>query len=137
MASFVLDASVTIAGISRDEANLACVELIRKTFAEEAAVPPLWFYEVANIFARKRQRGLLFAGEHEAMLIDLQNLQVECDAHDMQAQCERASRLALEHELTVYDAAYLELAIRRKLPLATLDKKLARAASAEHIRVLP
>ena len=137
MTAFVLDASVAIAGLSPDENNAASSDLIERAIIESVAVPALWFYEVANICMLKLQRGLLQPEEHRAMLTDIANLSVECDAGALQDQCEAASALALRHNLTVYDAAYLELALRLKLPLATLDTRLANAARTEGLTILP
>ena len=137
MAAFVLDASVAIAGLAPDEGNRACEALLDQAFVRAVAAPALWYIEVANISLVKLRRGLLLPEEHRAILTDMANLRVECDTEFLFRQCEAASALALHHKLSAYDAAYLELALRLKIPLATLDRALARAAREAGAEVLP
>ena len=137
MAAFVLDASVAIAGLSPDEASSSSAALIARCAQEGAVAPAIWFYEVANIAVLKLQRGVLTPEQYAILSAAFAKMRIERDVAGLQAQCEAASVLALRHTLTVYDAAYLELALRLKLPLATLDQELVRAARAAGVAVLP
>jgi predicted nucleic acid-binding protein len=129
MAHCVLDASVTIAALAPDELDQACGEILARTFEEPAAVPALWFFEVANIVALKYRRGLLLAAEKFAIAASIRALQIECDTSELAMRCEAASDLALRYKLSVYDASYLELAVRLNKPLATIDNALLNAAA--------
>ncbi len=68
---------------------------------------------------------------------DLQALPIEVDADCIKAAWSETTRLAQQHTLTIYDAAYLELAVRRRLPLASLDRALRKAAVKLKVKVLP
>jgi predicted nucleic acid-binding protein len=104
---------------------------------EGAIAPAIWFYEVANIATLKLKRGVLTDEQYAVLSEAFAKMRVECDALDLMRQCEAASALARRHNLTVYDAAYLEVALRMKLPLASLDGTLVRAARAAGVQVLP
>ena len=136
MAILVLDASVAIAGLAPDESDSACVEIMARALSEAVAVPAIWFYEVANIFMMKYWRGLMSLDTLNHTLSSLSRLRVDYDAAGLQLQCEGALVLASHHNLTIYDASYLELALRLKLPLATVDRRLADAARNEGLQVL-
>jgi len=130
MNRFVVDSSLTMAWYLEDErddyADATHAALIG---GAEALVPPLWPYEVANGFRMAERRRRVQAAEIPRVLALLAPLpiQVQVTAH------ERAQRevlaLALQEGLTCYDAAYLELAMREGLPLATLDAQLKSAAA--------
>ena len=137
MARFVLDASVAIAGFSPDEKQNASAELVEISMIDPVAVPALWFYEISNVLAMKVRRKTLTVAEHKTILQDLANILTESDSDNLLRDCTAASELALRFGLSVYDAAYLELAIRLQLPLATLDAKLADAARTSGVDVLP
>lgn len=134
--SLVLDSSVTLAWIYGDETT----EAIRRVFdaiAENGAVvPALWRLEVANSLTMAIRRGRIDAEFRQAALADLALLDITADQQtDSQAWTETL-HLADHFRLTVYDAAYLELARRRKLPLATLDEELRTAATAIGVTLL-
>ena len=137
MAAFVLDASVAIADLSLDEDPARTFGLVDRAIDEPVAIPAVWYYEVTNVFTSKLRRGVLRPEQHRDMLVNLRDLRVECDPRDLQSQCEAACALSARHKITVYDAAYLELALRLKIPLATLDKALANAARDAGVAVLP
>jgi predicted nucleic acid-binding protein len=134
--SLVLDSSATLASIYAEELTAS----IRKVFValEEngAWVPSHWPLEVANVLEMGVRRGRHDAAFRDAMLADLALLPVSVDPHTPRQAWGTTLRLAEHHRLTLYDAAYLELAKRIHLPLATLDKDLSRAARAEGVIVL-
>ncbi|HEX8814870.1 MAG TPA: type II toxin-antitoxin system VapC family toxin [Terriglobales bacterium] len=134
--SFVLDSSVTLAWIYADETT----EVIRAVFGElvqtGAWVPGLWRLEVANILEVGVRRGRHDPAFRDSTLADLALLPIETDAETDRHAWGTTLNLAGRFRLTLYDAAYLELALRRELPLATLDHELRAAAEAEGVRFL-
>jgi predicted nucleic acid-binding protein len=134
--SLVLDASITLAWIYADETTAAVLRIFDLLKSQGAAVPALWRWEIANALemnARRGRHGRDFSYEALAALALFPILvDVECVE---KAWLDTLS-LAERHGLTVYDAAYLELAIRRKIPLATLDRDLYAAAKGEGVQVL-
>jgi predicted nucleic acid-binding protein len=99
-------------------------------------VPPLWYWEVANVLNVGLRRGRLTGAEATARLELLARLRIQTDPESV-ARTWRETRILAEAErLSVYDAAYLELAIRRGAGLATLDSSLASAAERRGIAVV-
>lgn len=136
MAAFVLDASATIAALVPDENAPELALLLETAILEGAEAPALWPFECENVLVQKAKRGQISEAARRAISQTLQLLNITLDAENIMPNCAAAADLALKHALSVYDAAYLELALRRRLPLATLDKKLASAAKAENIKIL-
>ena len=131
-----LDASVTAAWFFQDETTAEVDAIFRRITDEGAVVPPVWSFEVANIFRTAlRRKRLNQVGRRRCFDILLaMPIEREAEADDLWTT---TVALSDRHDLSVYDAAYLELAMRRSLPLATLDKELRAAAIAEGITVLP
>lgn len=133
---FVIDASVTLGWYFPDEATDAS-NTLRERLAEEIIhVPAHWALEVSNGLLSALRRKRLTTREFRALLSDLHALPKSVDAHTDQMAWTATATLAEKHRLTTYDAAYLELAIRAALPLATLDADLAKAAKAEKVLLL-
>jgi len=134
--SLVLDSSATLAWIYTHETTPAIHDVFAVVIEGGAWVPGLWRLEVANVLEMAIRRGRCDLAFRHATLMDLSLLPIrldpETDAHAWNA----TSQLAHRHRLTLYDAAYLELAMRRGLPLATLDSALRIAAQAENVRLL-
>ena len=95
-----------------------------------ALVPVLWRYEVSSVLARAQLNGQLAADEVAEFLDDLRLLDIVVDMPGAERIMTDGYRLATTYRLTSYDATYLELALRRNLPLATLDNALIRACGA-------
>ena len=95
---------------------------------DEALVPPLWFLEVANGLLVAQRRKTMKTEERRLALARLSALRLTVDAADARVAFDQTSVLAEQYGLTVYDATYLELAIRRNLPLGTRDRALQSAA---------
>ena len=133
----VLDASVTMAWCFEDEKG-ELTEGLLEALAEggEAAVPGIWVYEVANAVAGALRRRRITEAAGASFIKDVQALPIQVDAEGERRVFEAAFQVARRHGLTVYDAAYLELAMRRGLPLATLDGELARAAREAGVAVV-
>jgi predicted nucleic acid-binding protein len=104
--------------------------------ADEALVPALWRYEVSAVLARAQKTGIL-TGERVADFLDnLEVLNIVVDFDGVDRILTDVHRLAVSYGLTSYDAAYLELALRGTLPLATLDEELRTACRAAGVSVL-
>ena len=134
---FVLDASVALSWLLPDETNADADSLLDRVVIQPALAPALWPFEMNSAVLAARRAGRIDETMHEQLRSHVAVLPVEFDAVFSHAIMEKAASLAMRHNLSVYDAAYLELATRRSLPLATLDRALANAARAEHISVLP
>ena len=134
--SLVLDSSAALAWVYSDETTEAIRRVFDLVIASGAWVPALWRLEVANILEMGVRRGRTDTAFRDATLADLALLPIQLDAETDRQAWSATLRLAERHRLTVYDAAYLELAQRRVLPLATLDAELRAAASAEKVLLL-
>ena len=124
MSRFVLDNTVTMAWCFSDESTEFTKTLLNRlsNLTDRAVVPALWLYEVANVV--------------ELAVRKLADLPVEVENPDQRQVFVSVRTLASQYQLTAYDAAYLELAIRHKLPLASLDKALSRAALAAGVNTV-
>jgi predicted nucleic acid-binding protein len=134
--SFVLDSSVTLAWVYSDETTEAIRQLFDRLSESGAWVPSIWRLEVANILevgVRRRRHDAAF---RDSTLADLAVLPIQTDVETDRHSWGTTARLAERHRLTLYGAAYLELALRRELPLATLDHDLGLAAKAENLSLL-
>ncbi len=128
--TFVLDGSITLAWLFEDEAD-AYAEAVEDSLIKAAAVvPSLWFLEIANgaLIGERRKRTTEAKVTHFLSL--LKSLPITTNDETSVRACQETLQLARTHKLSVYDAAYLELAMRRSLPLATLDEDLAAAGAA-------
>ncbi|HEV2303086.1 MAG TPA: type II toxin-antitoxin system VapC family toxin [Stellaceae bacterium] len=134
--SLVLDSSATLAWIYAEETTEAIRRLFDRVAEEGAAVPALWRLEVANGLAVGARRGRIAAERGRAALADLAMLDIRVDPHTDAHAWGTTFELAERFRLTVYDAAYLELAQRRALALATLDASLRRAGAAVGVSLL-
>ena len=129
MSVCVLDSSAALTWVLPGEAVPGSDRLLRQVTAQGAIAPSLWVFEVANVLlmAERRQR-VSFAQRQRALgLLDELAIRLDPASTDLWTD---VSALAVRHGLTVYDASYLELAIRTTLPLATLDRQLRQAAVA-------
>ncbi|MFY9343457.1 MAG: type II toxin-antitoxin system VapC family toxin [Planctomycetota bacterium] len=121
--TFVLDASLALAFCFRDEATPFTESVLDSLRRTRATVPPLWIYEVANGLVVGERRKRVTGKQVRELLAFLNSLPV--DVQPMSAQLDNTAGalhgIAVEHGITAYDAAYLELAARLSLPLATLD----------------
>jgi predicted nucleic acid-binding protein len=127
--AFVLDASVTL-GWMLDRPVPPRAALARRliTAGEVPVVPILWRHEVSNAVVMAERRGRLTAGQVKTLTADLEEFSDGVEVDPASARISVLIETARRANLTVYDAAYLELAARRNLPLATLDDKLREAA---------
>ena len=119
-----------------DERTPAIEAVFDRVADRGAVVPSLWHLEVANSLTVAVRRKRISPAERADALSDLAQLDVSVDDETEQHAWRATAQLADLHGLSVYDAAYLELAQRKRLPLVTLDKALIRAAEAAGVEVL-
>jgi predicted nucleic acid-binding protein len=127
-AKFVVDCSIAMAWLFHDEATPKTVALLNRLATETALVPAWWFIEITNVLAMAERKGRIIAKESDAFIADLGKLGFERDDEAPDRAFTHLLVLCRKHRLTSCDAVYLDLAIRRNLPLATLDEELRKTA---------
>lgn len=130
---YVIDASVTLSWFFPDEKNNKADNVLTELIHYGAIAPSIWWYEVRNVFLIGERKKRIDLKDTKRFLHNLSRLPIEIDDTPLS---DLTLGLARKHSLTIYDAAYLELAQRRELKLATLDKKLQKAAQKENINAL-
>ena len=131
--SFVVDASVVAAWGLADESSDAADHLFVRAQNEGALIPNLLWYEVRNILLMAERRERILPRDADEFLSRFDKLPL---TETRPAASRELMRLARSHTLTAYDAAYLELALREHVSLATFDRKLAAAAVAEGLPLI-
>jgi len=126
--SLVLDSSATLAWCFEDERTEPLRQLLDQVVENGAVVPSLWRFEVANGLQMAVRRKRIDESFRDRILGNLAKLEIRVDAESDVQVWSTSVRLAALYGLTVYDASYLELAQRRRLPLATQDAALEQAA---------
>jgi predicted nucleic acid-binding protein len=134
--SIVLDGSATLAWIYPDETTDAVLAVFDQVIHKGAFVPDLWRIEIANCLTQGMRRSRITAIERSESLSDLASMGIITDNQTGKHIWRGTLMLADRHHLTVYDATYLELALRLSLPLATLDDELREAAQQEGVPLL-
>ena len=127
---------MTLAWVYSESVTPEIHEVYARLAADGAWVPGLWRLEVANVLEMGARKGRTDAAFRDQTLADLAEWPVKTDRETDRRAWSSILRLAVEHRLTLYDAAYLELAVRRGMPLATLDGDLGRAAHAHGVALL-
>ena len=128
MSGLVIDASAVLAWCFEDEGGAEADALIERVATDGAAVPGLWSLEVANGLVSGERRGRIKAADSAAFIAMIEELPISPDPSTGARALHETISLARAHRLTAYDAAYLELAMRLGLPLATGDRSLRAAA---------
>ena len=127
MKPIVIDNSVFLAWCLGDEEEPTAAGAMQRVAEDGGVVPRIWWYELRNALLMNERRGRISPQQVSDTLVDSLALGIAIDEeHDESLVLDLARR----HELTIYDAAYLEVAFRRSLPLATLDQRLRKAAEA-------
>lgn len=133
MSAIVLDNSVVLSWCLEDETEPLAEQAMHHVNQYGAVVPGLWWYELRNALVMNERRGRLRVADTAATLADLCQMRISVDqAHNEGV----VLALARAHHLSVYDAAYLEVALRRRLPIASLDRRLRHAAVDLKITIL-
>jgi predicted nucleic acid-binding protein len=131
---YVLDASVTLAWCFEDEATPGTDGLLERLAEDAAITPSLWELEVVNVLLLAERRGRITESQATRFVALLTQLPIHVDPAG--ADMEGVLAAGRHHGLTAYDAAYLVLAEREGIPLATLDTRLRDAARAAGVPVL-
>lgn len=134
--NLVLDASVALSWCFEDEGGAMEMAVLQRLREDEAVVPALWTLEVANGLVTAERRGRLDAAGVVRSAHLLLALPIVVEPVERSGAASSVVPLARRHRLSAYDAAYLELALRRGIPLATSDAALRRAAREEGVEVL-
>jgi predicted nucleic acid-binding protein len=127
LTAFVLDNSVTMRWCFENATHPYAESVLQTLITGEAIVPVMWRYEVSAVLAKAQKTGIIAKRKADTFLEQLQKLNITMDGESAERILTDVHRLAVTYRLTSYDAAYLELAVRRKLPLATLDAELLNA----------
>ena len=133
----VIDASIALSWCFEDEASEETDAIAARLIDTGATVPGLFKLEMANILLQAERRGRITPAQVAATIALLDELAIPVDGETADRAWRETLGLARAHALTSYDAAYLELALRRGAALATRDRKLAEAARALGVAVLP
>ena len=135
MSNFVLDVSLTLQWFLEDENDRQYgLDVLNSLSHGIALVPTLWFYEVGNGLLMACRRKRITFTQLEGFLARLTQLPIQ-NASETPNEILALPTLAQKHSLTNYDAAYLALALRRNLPLATADAALIRAAASAGVDI--
>ena len=135
-AAFVLDCSIAMAWLFNDEATPKTEALLIRLTTETALVPAWWFIEITNVLAMSERKGRITPSQSNAFIADLGKLGIERDDEAPHRAFTYLLAMCRTHRLTSYDAIYLDLAVRRNLPLATLDDDLRKTAKKLGVRLL-
>jgi predicted nucleic acid-binding protein len=131
--AYVLDASFAASWFLPDEASEAADEALAAVLSNSPVVPSLFRHELRNLLLAAERRNRLTRSDVDEALAMVSTLPIAVRTADDDRD---VLSLARKHVLTAYDAAYLALALAERLPLATLDKRLAQAARAEKAALL-
>jgi|ERR1041385_315440 predicted nucleic acid-binding protein len=131
--AFVLDASVTASWFFPDEDDQDAWEAWRRSEKEQVWAPLHWWFEVRNTMLVGERRGRISETLTARALARLSVLPISIETRPDDSA---VFNLARKYRLTFYDAVYLEMAARRRLPLATLDGELIAAARAEQVQLV-
>lgn len=126
--AIVLDASTTLAWLFRDEPSAHADRVLDRLAHEPALVPSIWPLEVSNGILMAERAGRIAADEVDKLRDDVHALSVTVSEVPIELALGPIVELARAHGLTSYDASYLELAFRERIPLATQDADLRAAA---------
>lgn len=125
---FVLDNSVAMAWCFEDERGQYSISVLRILGMCEAFVPSFWPLEVGNALIVAERRKRIDKVESDKFIERLNLFPINIEIHDPKRIFSEIVPLAREHQLSTYDAAYLDLALRRNLPIAALDASIVKAA---------
>ncbi|SUS07452.1 conserved hypothetical protein [Candidatus Defluviicoccus seviourii] len=137
MSGLVLDCSVAVSWCFEDEATPETDAILERVRDEGAIVPALWHLELGNVLIQAERRGRLAAADTTQRLELISALPISADDDSPDRALRVVLTLARAQGLTTYDAAYLELAMRKGLPLASKDKALLEAAERCGVARLP
>jgi len=136
LSRFVLDASVTLCWCFENQATGYTEDIFERMAAgDEASVPFVWPLEVANALVRAERRKSLKVAQVTGFLEELSAWPIQVDTMGVGRTFQQILSVARQQNLSAYDAAYLELALREGLPIATLDDDLRKAARVVGVKI--
>ncbi len=136
--TFVLDSSLAIAFLLEDESTPETDDVLDSLGEDsQAFTPALWRWETGNALIVAQRRKRITQADVHRYVTALDTLPIAVDENSWHAAWNATLLLAQKHQLSIYDAAYLELSVRRGVHLASLDTELRKAAKAEGVKLLP
>lgn len=133
---FVLDNSIVMSWCFEDESNALADIILESLKQSKAIVPAIWPLEVGNVLLIAERRDRLSEADSTRFLSMLSSLPIHSEPETSQRAMSHILFLAREHQLSTYDASYLDLAMREGIPIATLDKRLKDAAKQCQMEVM-
>jgi predicted nucleic acid-binding protein len=134
--NFVLDASIALSWCFPDETTPSNIVLLERLHTETAFVPTIWSLELGNaLLSAERKKRIKYAEIIEFLSL-LQNINIQVDGQTDAKAFHETFTLAYSEGLTTYDASYLELAMRRGLPIATKDNLLVKVAKQLGVKII-
>ena len=134
--SFVVDNSVVMSWSFKDEANPLADSILARLEKDTAYVPSVWPHEVVNVLLAAERRKLISERDSIRFLRLLSQLPILVQYESPERSMTDILNLARTHIISSYDASYLDLAMKKGLPLATQDNKLRRAAKSVNVELL-
>ncbi len=133
---FVIDNSVVMSWCFRDQANPYADSILERLTEAVAYVPSIWSLEVVNMLLAAERRKIMGEADSVRFIKLLSQLPIFVEYESHEKVMKELLGLARAHSLSSYDASYLDLAMRKGLPLATLDKNLRKAAQSTNVLIL-
>lgn len=137
MSAVTIDSSIALTWCFEDEASPETDALFDRVRNDGAFVPALWYLELGNVLLQAEKRGRIRAADIAIRLQLIADLPISVDQETTSRAWHEILTLARTERLTTYDATYLELALRRDVPLMTRDNELSAAARRLRVTVLP
>jgi predicted nucleic acid-binding protein len=134
--SFVIDNSVVMSWCFRDQANPYADSILERLSAAVAYVPSVWSLEVVNVLLSAERKKYIGQADSVRFISLLSQLPIFVEYESPEKAMKDLLGLARAHNLSSYDSSYLDLAMRKGLPLATLDEKLRKAAANTNVSIL-
>jgi predicted nucleic acid-binding protein len=133
---FVMDNSVVMSWCFRDQANPYADSILERLSAAVAYVPSVWSLEVVNVLLSAERKKYISQADSVRFISLLSQLPIFVEYESPEKAMKDLLGLARAHNLSSYDSSYLDLAMRKGLPLATLDEKLRKAAANTNVSIL-
>jgi predicted nucleic acid-binding protein len=133
---FVVDNTVVMSWCFKDEANQYADSVLERLTDATALVPSIWALEVTNVLLAAERRKRLSEADSVRFTTLLSQLPIVVEYESVELIMKDLLSLARFHNLSSYDASYLDLAMRKGLPIATLDNRLIEAATAADVKIL-
>ncbi len=136
MKDFVVDNSVILSWVFKDENTKKSQELLNKLLKQNAYVPSLWPYELSNALFIAEKNGRIKEADSVSFISSLKDLSLFVENNSYDNITKDILAISREHKITVYDASYIELALRKNLDMASFDKKLNAVCRKIGIKIL-